>query len=97
MFKKLVQGSFLNWFSEKLGSQLNKPKCADFVQWCKQGIEPFSSWEEKGVWRLDSPGEHGDVWKPPNERHESYSLLLQSLLQAQHEVSAFVQACKDVG
>ncbi|CAK9882236.1 unnamed protein product [Sphagnum jensenii] len=50
-----------------------------------EGIEPFSSWEEKGVWSLDSPGEHGDVWKPPNERHESYSLLLQSLLQARHE------------
>ncbi|CAK9237317.1 unnamed protein product, partial [Sphagnum jensenii] len=50
-----------------------------------EGIEPFSSWEEKGVWSLDSPGEHGDVWKPPNERHKSYSLLLKSLLQAQHE------------
>jgi len=50
-----------------------------------EGIEPFSSWEEKAVWSLDSPGEHGDVWKPPNERHESYSLLLKSLLQAQHE------------
>ncbi|CAK9236456.1 unnamed protein product [Sphagnum troendelagicum] len=61
-----------------------------------EGIEPFSSWEEKAVWKLDSPGKHGDVWKPPNERHESYSLLLESLLQAQHEVSAFVHACKDV-
>ncbi|CAK9882237.1 unnamed protein product [Sphagnum jensenii] len=50
-----------------------------------EGIEPFPSWEEKAVWSLDSPGENGDVWKPPNERHESYSLLLQSLLQARHE------------
>ncbi len=49
------------------------------------------------VYNLDSPEKHGDVWKPPNQRHESYSLLLESLLQARHEVSAFVQACKDVG
>jgi hypothetical protein len=62
-----------------------------------QGIEPFPSWEEMAVWSLDSPGEHGDVWKPPNESHESYSLLLKSLRQVRHEVSAFVQACKDVG
>ncbi|KAH9553168.1 hypothetical protein CY35_09G105000 [Sphagnum magellanicum] len=50
-----------------------------------EGIEPFSSWEEKAVWSLDSPGEPGDVWKPPNKRHESYSLQLKSLLQARHE------------
>ncbi|KAH8951092.1 hypothetical protein BDL97_09G007700 [Sphagnum fallax] len=50
-----------------------------------EGIEPFPSWEEKAVWSLDSPGEHGDVWKPPNQRHESYSLLLKCLLQARHE------------
>jgi hypothetical protein len=83
--------------NEKPGSQLNKPKCADCVEWCKQGIEPFSSWEENAVWRLESAGEHGDVWKPPNKRHESYSLLLASLVYARRAVMAFVQACKDVG
>ncbi len=39
---------------------------------------------------------HPELWKPPYKGHGSYSSLLKSLRQAQHEVSAFVQACKDV-
>ncbi|CAM6040473.1 unnamed protein product [Sphagnum compactum] len=64
-----------------------------------EGIEPFSTWEEKAVWKSESPGDHRDLWKPPSKRHESYTLLLESLRQAQHEEhwkSPILQHWKDL-